>query len=374
MNRVLLILILIVSLPRLKAQDNGNFTDPRRIMHKLPDSLSNTTADIAGFIKSNFDNDTRKISAIYSWVTTNIRYDKDSANAINLGVDQDARITVALRRRRGVCENYAAIFNDICLKSGLTSVVVNGYTKQGGFVDKTGHAWCAVRVDGKWYLFDPTWDEGGGTTKYFMVQPSEFIDSHMPYDPLWQLLNYPISHREFSMNNSSKSKKDSYFNYEDSITAWLKMDSLERFKSTASRIQNEVSFNPLVKTNQSYIKMNIEMIRQDKDADLYNSAVADLNEATKLYNNFVEYRNKQFTPEKTDTELQESVEGIDKILFSALKKLDQVDKSEATFTLGTEPVRNRINKLTERINSQKDFVSRYIKTEKSNRQALFYGN
>ena len=60
MNRVLLILILIISLPRLKAQDNVNFTDPRRIMHKLPDSLSNTTTDIAGFIKSNFDNETKK--------------------------------------------------------------------------------------------------------------------------------------------------------------------------------------------------------------------------------------------------------------------------------------------------------------------------
>jgi hypothetical protein len=331
-------------------------------MNKLPDSLSNTTSDIAGYVQTNFTNDNKIIRAIYSWVTANIKYDKDSANAINLGVDQDARISVALRRRRGVCENYAAIFNDLCLKSGLTSFVINGYTRQSGFVDKTGHAWCAVQVDGKWSLFDPTWDEGGSSTKYFMVSPSEFIESHMPYDPIWQLLNYPVSHRQFNIGNFSQNKNGDYFNYEDSITAYIKMDSLGKFKSSAYRMQKEDWSNPLVKNNQNYIKMNIEMIRQDRDVELYNSSVADLNEATTQYNTFVEYRNKQFTPEKTDIEIQAMLDGIDKILFSALKKLDQVDRSEATFTLGTDPVRNRISRLMERIKEQKEFVKSYLES------------
>ena len=79
---------------------------------------------------------------------------------INSDINPEARITVALRRRKGVCENFAAIFNDICLKAGLTSFVVSGYTKQSGAVDKTGHSWCAVFINKNWYLCDPTWDEG----------------------------------------------------------------------------------------------------------------------------------------------------------------------------------------------------------------------
>ena len=74
--------------------------------------------------------------------------------------------------------------------------------------------------------------------------------------------------------------------------------------------------------------MNIEIINQDKDVELYNSSMAELNDATTILNNFIEYRNKQFTPEKTDAELQALLDGMDNKLDSSLKKLDEVDKSK----------------------------------------------
>jgi Uncharacterized protein involved in cytokinesis, contains TGc (transglutaminase/protease-like) domain len=372
MNRVLLTLFFIACSWQIKSQGFNDYADVERTIRAIPDSLSYSTTNIAAYINSHFTTEKKRVRAIYSWVTANIKYDKDSANAINLGIDPDAKITVALRRRRGVCENYAAIFNDICLKSGLTSFVVNGYTKQMGTVDRVGHSWCAIRVDGNWSLFDPTWDEGSGLDpKYFMTTPSEFIETHMPYDPIWQMLDYPVSHRQFSMGNIYTPGKQ-YFNYADSIEAYIQMDSLNRFKSSALRIQNDELYNSMVRNNNNYIKMNIEMINQDRDANQYNSAVADVNEATASFNNFVDYRNKQFIPQKTDEELREFLETIDKKLESSLEKLDQVDKSEATFTLGTEPVRTRIARLMERLKEQKDFVNRYTNTDKSNRQSLFY--
>lgn len=372
MNRVLLTLFFIASSWQLKSQGFNDYADVERTIRAIPDSLSYSTSNIASYVNSHFITDRKRVRAIYSWVTNNIKYDKDSANSINLGIDPDAKITVALRRRRGVCENYAAIFNDICLKSGLTSFVVNGYTKQMGTVDRMGHSWCAILVDGNWSLFDPTWDEGSGlNSKYFMTAPSEFIETHMPYDPIWQLLDYPVSHRQFNNGNIYKHGTQ-YFNDADSITAYIQMDSLHRFKSSALRIQRDELYNSMVRNNNNYIKMNIEMINQDKDADLYNSAVADVNDATSNFNGFVDYRNKQFTPQKTDAELQACLDGIDKKLLSSLRKLDQVDRSEATFTLGTGPVRARITQLMERLKEQKDFVNRYTNTDKSNRQSLFY--
>ncbi len=179
----------------------------------IPKSLTNSTADISNYIKTNFKTDKEKALAIYAWVTANIRYSTDSANHINLGSDEEAKVTAALRRRKGVCENYAAIFNDIALKSGLTSFMVSGYTKQGSFVDKTGHSWCVALIDKSWQLFDPTWDEGRGmNVKYFMISPEEFIETHMPYDPLWQLSDHPITQRQFNTGNGYRGNNPPYFN------------------------------------------------------------------------------------------------------------------------------------------------------------------
>ncbi len=258
----------------------------------IPASQTTSTTAIAEYVKQNFNSDRKKLRAIYIWVASNIKYDTDSANIINQGLDPEAKITAALRRRTGVCENYAAIFNDICIKAGLSSFVIDGYTKQNGTIDKTGHSWCAVFVDNNWLLCDATWDIGNGTnTKYFLVLPSDMIESHMPFDPMWQLLNYPVSHRQFSNGNIYTNKNQSFFNYVDTIAAYIKSDSLQRFRSTAFRIEQSGLENNLVKNRLNFNKMHIEMIRQDKDVDLYNSSVADLNEATGIYNNFVEYRN-----------------------------------------------------------------------------------
>ncbi len=364
MRKIALFFLLLFATQFSKAQ-NFSFNIPRE--------LTNSTTDIAAYIKTNFKTDTQKAQAIYTWVTTNIRYSTDSANSINLGENKEAIITAALRRRKGVCENYAAIFNDIALKTGLTSFVVSGYTKQNGYIDKTGHAWCAVLIDKDWHLFDPTWDEGKQIDyTYFMMPPLEFIETHIPYDPQWQLLNYPITHQQFAIGNLYKSKITPYFNYPDSINAYLQMDSMHKLQSSISRMQRDELSNKLVKDNYNYLRMNVEIINEEKDVELYNSCAADINEATSILNNFIQYRNNKFSPEKSDENIQALLHGLDNKLLLSLKKLEEIDRSQATFTIGTHHVKDRINTLLNRIKDQKEFVSRYTGTEKNNRQALFY--
>jgi len=346
------------------------FFSHAQVFH-IPASITTTTTGIAEYIVSRVKNEREKVSAIYSWVTTNIRYDPDSANRINFHPDPNMKITAALRRRKGVCENYAAIFNDIAVKSGLRSFVIAGYTIQGGRIDRTGHAWCSVNVDNEWFLCDPTWDEGNGTFRYFLADPSEFIKTHMPFDPLWQLLEYPITHRQF-YNGDTYAKKVKPFNYTDSINAFLRMNELEQLQSSSLRIRESGLYNPLVKHNLAVTKMNIEMIHEDKDMDLYNSAVADLNTATNILNNFIHYRNNQFLPAKRDSEIKDLLEGMDNYLSSSKKKLEEVDRSAASLTLSTGPVRNKLNSLATRLQEQKDFLDRYIKSGITEREGLFY--
>lgn len=371
MRKLIFLLLFLCCYIFLKAQ---TFDDRQvdNLMLDIPAHQTFSTTDIAEYVKQNFNSDRKKLRAIYTWVASNIKYDTDSANVINMGPDPEAKITAALRRRRGVCENYAAIFNDICVRCGVTSFVVDGYTKQNSSVDKTGHTWCAVFIDNNWLLCDPTWDEGTGNTKYFLVQPSEMIATHMPFDPMWQLLDHPVSHRGFYNGNIYTDKNQPFFNYADSISAYIKMDSLQKLRSTAFRIEKSGLYNNMVKNRHDFTKMNIEIIREDKDVDLYNSSVADLNNATTIYNNFVEYRNKQFTPAITDNALQALLDGIDTKLSDAHKKLDGIARSEAVFKFSTENVRDRLNALAVRVKEQKDFLKIYLNTATTNRQSLFY--
>jgi hypothetical protein len=299
-----------------------------------------------------------------------LKYDTDSSNQINLGENQQAKITEALRRRRGVCENFAAIFNDITTKTGIRSYVVQGYTKQLGSIDKTGHSWVAVYIHNTWFFCDPTWDVStGNNAKYFLIEPDEFIETHMPFDPLWQLKNDPISHEDFYIGNSRGS---GYFNFKDSLEAYTQMDSLKKYKTIATRIERAGIKNNLLKNNLGYNKMQIEIINQDRDAELYNSAIELSNKAAAILNKFLVYRNERFLPEKKDEEIRNSLSGINALLSLAISKLDKIDKSEATFAISSEPVRERIKGLYKRTAEQLSFINHYLQSPVANRASLFY--
>jgi transglutaminase/protease-like cytokinesis protein 3 len=67
-----------------------------------------------------------------------------------------------------------------------------------------------VKTDGAWQLVDATWGSGGSTSedekeiyfseidmRYFFADPKDFVTDHFPADSKWQLLDKPISKREF---------------------------------------------------------------------------------------------------------------------------------------------------------------------------------
>ena len=369
--RIWLFILLFFGCISLATSQNITRNNVEHIILHIPQNLTNSTAGIAGYINENFILQSDKVLAAYTWITNNIRYDTDSANNINLGVNPLAKIYAALRRKKGVCENYAAIFNDIVLQCGMKSFVVDGYTKQNGSIDKTGHAWCAVLIDNDWFLCDPTWDVGGNT-KYYLQPPAEMIASHIPYDPMWQLLNFPVSHQNFYEGNLYQNKNVVFFNYTDSINAFIKMDSLQKFTSTAAHIEQNGLYNKLVRQRLDYNKMQIEIIRQDKDVNLYDSAVAGLNSALNIYNTFIQYRNKQFVPLIPDKNLSKMLAGIEVTLLKAFEQLEEINRTEATFTFSTEAVRNKINTLLTQVKEQEQFINHYINTPAANRQSLFY--
>lgn len=345
-----------------------------RIALAIPASQTNTTADIAAYIKKHFDTDSKKVRAAYTWVASNISYSSDSIHPVIFEEDRDERIAITLRRRNGVCENYATLFNDICLKSGLRSLMIEGYTRQNGSIDKSPHAWCAVFIDNDWYLYDPTWDESRAKRilfmdnvnyEYFQVSPEVFIQSHMPFDPMFQVLNYPVTYNEFYNSNTQVNRNKPYFNYADSIAVYEKSNYLDKYLAAASRIEKNGT-SSMVINKQKQLKMDIEIIRQDKDAALYNAAVADYNDALAILNAFINYRNNQFIPAKADEEIQAGFGDIEKKITAARLKLNEVNLSKAVLTLNTAPLEKVIDDLTKKVKDQQAFLKEYLSTAKEN--------
>lgn len=59
-----------------------------------------------------------------------------------------------------VCQGYADAYLLLCQKVGLPCVVVIGEgADEGDFKGQSNHMWNAVRLNGKWYAVDVTWDD-----------------------------------------------------------------------------------------------------------------------------------------------------------------------------------------------------------------------
>ncbi|MEJ7588721.1 MAG: transglutaminase-like domain-containing protein [Ferruginibacter sp.] len=359
--------------PIVKAQvfDEYSYID-RRVL-SIPESETLSSVSIARYIQSNFKTDREKLRAIYAWVTTNIKYDTDSMFPINWSLEHEEKISATLRRRRGVCENYAALFTDIAVKSGFQSFVVNGYTRQHGFVNRAGHSWSAVNLQEEWFLCDPTWDnESRGNTKYFLVNPADFIESHIPFDPLWQLLERPLMDHEFSKGLFNGPKSKTTFNFKDSVKDFLLLDSLQQLEASNRRIKEAGIENVRQKHWVAYNQMKIAGIYGEQDMNLYNSAVGELNKANIIFNRYVQYRNDRFIPEKADEEINNLLDPIERLLSSASKKLAQMGKGAENFQYDTGTIKERLAVLSKRVQEQQAFLSRYLATGIAERERLFY--
>ncbi|MEO9020855.1 MAG: transglutaminase domain-containing protein [Ginsengibacter sp.] len=329
----------------------------------IPDSQTNTTKEIATYINSRFNNGPERIRAIYSWVTSNIKYDADSIHRVIIDEDNDQRITYALKRKKGVCENFAAIFTGICIESGIPSFAIEGYTRQNGKIDKAPHVWCAAFIESKWFLYDPTWDAGsisGGhfvrdiRTNYFQKTPDEMIRSHLPFDPLFQFLDYPVTYKEFVGNNFPVGK-GSYFNYTDSLEVYRSSDPLSRYMANISRIKRVGWPASLIEIKLKRVRFEIELIREERDMELYNSAIVDYNSAVAVLNHFLNYRNNPDQSVIPQNKVQESFDLIKEKIKVANRKLKEVNLSTATILLNTGDIQKKLDDLAAKVKEQEAF-------------------
>lgn len=327
----------------------------------VPDSVTGSAAEFAGYLQSRYNEPSDRLRTLYSWITANIQYDKDSAMYFNWSADHATKISATLRRRKGVCENYASLLADIAGRLNIPAYVVHGYPAYADKNKDNSHSWVAVQQKGEWFLCDPTWDAQTGAEKYYMQLPADFIQTHIPFDPMWQLLEHPQQYK----TGGTK------FMYRDSVSAYLQMDSLQQLLATERRIKSAANQNSMTKNWQSFNRMNIAIIAGEKDEELYNAAVALLNKANVYFNAFVQYRNQQFMPAKTDAEINTMLQPVAPLLKEAADKLKEMGKITENFQYDPETIRQRITALEKRTAEQQNFLRLYFAAAPADRIKLF---
>lgn len=372
MKKVFLILTLFFSIASF-AQVKGIYTLVDAKMAKIPNNLTTSTDSIANYINANFKTENDKIRAVFFWTASNIKYDVENMFAINFNETSEKKIKKTLETRKGVCINYAEIFNDIANKVGIKTIVIEGYTKQNGIADYASHAWCGAKIENKWYEFDPTWGSGsmsnGKFVKklndyYFKTDPSKLISSHISFDYLWQFSNYPVTNQEFYEGKIQINKTKKYFDFESEISKYETLSEIDKLTGSAERIEKNGVKNSMIFDRLSYKKSEIEYFKISQVVNLYNEGISELNE-------YINFRNKQFKPNVSDEELAKMIRDPKKKLLESQELLDnlgQVDKSNLS---NINSIKNGLIGTIKQAEEQEMFVTKYLGKSKIIRKTMF---
>ena len=149
---------------------------------------------LAAHIRRAARSESARLRAAYVWAAVHVSYD----HAALTGPRPSQSPETVLATGRGVCEGIARLTVDLATRMGIEAVAVGGWatapTGEASVAPDGLHMWVAARVDGRWTLSDPTWAPGGsGPSMWFDVPPDEFVRTHLPQDPRWQLLAAPIT-------------------------------------------------------------------------------------------------------------------------------------------------------------------------------------
>ncbi|WDV45688.1 S-layer homology domain-containing protein [Clostridiaceae bacterium M8S5] len=126
--------------------------------------------------------DLQKEKAIHDYIINNTvyyKYDKDSIKDIPEYCHTAYGVLIY---GTGVCDGYAEATNVLLNRVGIESKLVFGHAKNKDNTDTIGHAWNLVKIDGKYYHLDVTWDDDDENQKacydFFNLTDEEMRKTH----------------------------------------------------------------------------------------------------------------------------------------------------------------------------------------------------
>ena len=350
------------------------------IMKAIPLSSTTSTTAIASYITNNFKTDNDKVRASFYYTTSNISYDVTNMFDINFNETTQQKIAATLKSKKGVCIHYAETFNEINNKMGIQSYVIEGYVKKGGKVGDLAHAWNATKIDNKWYIFDPTWgsgyvDKGKFFKKlnnfYFKADPAKIIISHIPFDYLWQFLNYPITNSEFYQGKIQVNKSKKYFDFEKEISVYNSLKEEAQLFESAERIKKNGLKNGMIVDRYQNKQVELNNLRNNNSVEKLNTIIAEMNETVVLLNDFIYYRNNKFKPTLPDEEIRKMIEIPKEKLKKCTQDIYQVGTLNDQNANQVESIKKNLNNTLAQAEEHSVFVKNYLSKSKLVRETMF---
>lgn len=255
----------------------------------IPDTITGVK-EISEYLVGNYNSDEEKLRALYIWITHNIAYDVFLKLPASPSPEESANI--AIENKKGVCQHYADLLQQLCKASGIECYTVFGYTKTSkGEISNLSHAWNVVHIDSNYFCIDATWDAGYIRNNMFnpyfndkfLVSPALFIKDHMPFDPIWQCLNNPINNNDFYSDDYSKLELMSNFNYHDSIKVFEGLNEIDKLNATTRRMMKNGKLNNLIREQVTHNKFKLGQISFNAGIKKYNTYVDYTNHPDRLY-------------------------------------------------------------------------------------------
>ena len=145
----------------------------------LPDTkgFEKNPVALAARLTANKQGDKEKFNTIFLWVVKNLSYDYGLYLSSSGSTAPD--IKRILKRKKGICADYAGLMDTLCTLAGLQTASVFGYAKDDLFDVKDSiymenHVWNAVKLDNLWYVYDATWSSGEYVPKFTMFSSLVF--------------------------------------------------------------------------------------------------------------------------------------------------------------------------------------------------------
>lgn len=362
------------------AQVDAQFSKIDKKIDLIPKEYNTSTEAIANYIHSNFKSDDDKIRAVFYWTASNLTYDFQNMFVLKNNFTPDKRINQTLLSKKGICGDYAAVFNSIATLVGIKSIVVSGYTKQNGKIDILSHAWCAAFLNKKWYIFDPTWGSGGVVNgkyvskihnKYFKMDPLNSISSHIPFDYLFQFSNYPVTNAEFYEGKTQLNSNKKYFDFEKELAKQNSLSETDLLFESNERIEKNGLINQLIVDFYENNKNRITSLRQNQNIDKLNLIVKESNDAVANLNSFISYRNKKFSPTLPDDEILRMIQRPKEQLIKCQNDISRIFLGGNLNESNLNDMKMNIETNLSVANVHEAFVLNYLSKSKLIRKTMF---
>lgn len=365
------LIIVLLSLLTLSA----NALEPQSKPAIIPDEYTHSVDSIALYLECNCDTEEEKLKTLYVWMTNTFRYRMFEAFvAENQREGEEKEIQVLLDKRTGVCRDFSLLFKYVAQAMDIPAFFVEGYTKDSqGYIQREAHAWNVAKINGKWYNFDTTHGMGYArnnefvsrpTMEQYMVPSERFMKTHMPFDPIWQLTEHPMTYQAF--DDPSGHGNEVYkplFNYNDSIMAYAKQNKYQQSLALQDRMLHNGTANALVQYLLDVNASNIKVHHHNLVYDSYKESMKYYSKGWDEMKLFSRYRLANYKPKKNVLEVKKWLDSAQANYEKAKQVMAGVSNPPETITTAVNNLNKYIGELHELIDQQWAQFNEHYKKE-----------